>query len=226
VLFSGGQDSSISLAWALNRFTHVGTIGFNYAQRNSIELGARQAIRHAIKNSFPDWAPRLGNDTIIYAAGIRDLGQTALTHEAEIAIADDGFPTTFVPGRNLVFLSLAGGLAYRQNIGVLIAGMCETDYSGYPDCRAETLAAQMEALRLGTESDMVLQTPLMEMTKADSWRQAEKLGGAALVDLINEQSHTCYRGVRSKRYDWGYGCADCPACTLRARGWTDYRAGA
>lgn len=226
VLFSGGQDSAISLAWALDRYDHVETIGFNYAQRHAVELGARQMVRRALKEAFSDWAARLGEDTIVYAAGIRDLGQTAMTHEMEIALADDGLPNTFVPGRNLVFMSLAGGLAYRRDLGVLVAGMCEVDYSGYPDCRTPTLAAMMDALRLGTESDMTLETPLMTMTKAESWRLAEKLGGKTLVEIINEHSHTCYRGIRAKRHDWGYGCGDCPACELRARGWSEYAAAA
>ncbi len=225
VLFSGGQDSAISLAWALDRFAHVETVGFDYGQRHAIELGARRAVRRAIVGAFPDWAARLGDDMLVYASGLRDLGETAMTHEIEIALAEDGLPTTFVPGRNLVFLTLAGGLAYRRDIGVLVAGMCEADYSGYPDCRADALNAQTEALRLGTESDLRLETPLMKLTKGESWRLAEKLGGGALVGLINEHSHTCYRGEREMRHEWGYGCGDCPACELRARGWAEYRAG-
>ena len=226
VLFSGGQDSSIALAWALNRYAHVGTVGFNYGQRHSIELGARRAVRRAIKEAFPEWAARMGDDTSVDAGGLKDLGATAMTHESEIAIADDGLPTTFVPGRNLVFLNLAGGLAYRRNIGVLVAGMCETDYSGYPDCRRAALDAQAEAMRLGMEADFTLETPLMHIDKAESWRLAERLGGERLVGLINEHSHTCYLGVRDARHDWGYGCGECPACELRARGWAAYRAGA
>ncbi len=226
VLFSGGQDSAISLAWALDRFQHVETVGFDYGQRHAIELGARRAVRRAIREAFPDWAERLGDDMLIDATGLRDLGETAMTHEQEIVLADDGLPTTFVPARNLVFLTLAGAIAYRRDAGVLVAGMCEADYSGYPDCRSATLAAQMEALRLGTETDIQLETPLMKITKAESWRLAERLGGAALVDLVNEHSHTCYRGVRSERHDWGYGCGDCPACHLRARGWAGFRDGA
>lgn len=226
VLFSGGQDSAISLAWALDRYQHVETVGFDYGQRHAIELGARCAVRREIKEAFPDWAMRLGEDILIDASGLRDMGETAMTHEMEIVLANDGLPTTFVPARNLMFLTLAGALAYRRDAGVLVAGMCEADYSGYPDCRAATLAAQMEALRLGTETEMRLETPLMTITKAESWRLAERLGGAALVDLVNEHSHTCYRGVRAGRHDWGYGCGDCPACTLRARGWAGYRDGA
>ncbi len=223
-LFSGGQDSSIALAWALDRFDHVETVGFDYGQRHAIELGARLAVRRELAASFPHWAGKLGDDSVIGAAGLKEIGETAMTHDAEIRIADDGLPTTFVPGRNLVFLALAAGLAYRRDLGVLVAGMCETDYSGYPDCRQATLDMQMEALRLGTESDLRLATPLMAVTKADSWRLAERLGGEALVALINEHSHSCYRGVRAVRHDWGYGCGECPACVLRARGWAGYRA--
>lgn len=225
VLFSGGQDSSIALAWALSRFDHVETIGFDYGQRHSVELGARRVVRRAIATAFPEWTPRLADDTVAGATGLRDLGETALTHETEIVMAEDGLPTTFVPGRNLLFLTLAGALAYRRHLGVLVAGMCEADYSGYPDCREAALAAQAEALRLGMDADIALETPLMHVSKAQSWRLAEELGGAALVDLVNEHSHTCYRGVRGQRHEWGYGCGDCPACELRARGWAEYRAG-
>ncbi len=223
VLFSGGQDSSIALAWALERFAHVETVGFNYGQRHSVELGARRAVRRALMEAFPDWAQKLGDDTAVNAGGLKDLGETAMTHETEIALGQDGLPTTFVPGRNLVFLALAGGLAYRRNLGALVAGMCETDFSGYPDCRETALTAQLEALRLGMDANFSLETPLMHIDKAESWRLAERLGGEALVALINEHSHTCYRGERGARHDWGYGCGDCPACDLRARGWTDYR---
>ena len=224
VLFSGGQDSSIALAWALSRFDYVETIGFDYGQRHSVELGARRAVRRAMAAAFPQWAARLGDDTVAGATGLRDLGETALTHETEIVMAEDGLPTTFVPGRNLLFLTLAGALAYRRHLGVLVAGMCEADYSGYPDCREAALTAQAEALRLGMDADIALETPLMHISKAQSWRLAEELGGAVLVGLINEHSHTCYRGVRGARHDWGYGCGECPACELRARGWAEYRA--
>jgi len=225
VLFSGGQDSSIALAWALDRYDCVETLGVDYGQRHAIELDARRTIRREIGEAFPKWAPKLGPDRLVEAAGFRDLGETAMTHAAEIVIAEDGLPTTFVPGRNLFFLVLAGALAYRRDIGVIVAGMCETDYSGYPDCRAPALAAQIEAIRLGMDVDAALETPLMHITKAESWRLAEKLGGRKLVDLVNEHSHSCYRGVRAERHDWGYGCNDCPACELRAKGWADYAAG-
>lgn len=222
VLLSGGQDSSIVLAWALEKFAYVETIGFNYGQRHSVELGARLAVRRALKRFRDSWSERLGDDTIVFASGLRDLGATAMTHETEIMMADDGLPTTFVPGRNLVFLSLAGGLAYRRNLGVLVAGMCEADFSGYPDCRDEALQAQAQAIRLGTDTDITLQTPLMAIDKAASWQLAHDMGGDGLVELINEHSHTCYRGIRAVRHKWGYGCGDCPACDLRQRGWESY----
>ncbi len=225
VLFSGGQDSSIALAWALDRYDWVETLGVDYGQRHAIELDARRNVRREISAAFPKWAPKLGPDRLVEAGGFRDLGETAMTHDIEIVIADNGLPTTFVPGRNLFFLVLAGAMAYRRDIGVIVAGMCETDYSGYPDCRAPALAAQIEAIRLGMDADAMLETPLMHITKAESWRLAETLGGRALVALINEHSHSCYRGVRAARYDWGYGCADCPACDLRAKGWADYAVG-
>lgn len=226
VLLSGGQDSAIALAWALDRFACVETVGFDYGQRHAVELGARQAVRRKLAAAFPHWAEKLGPDALVDAGGLKDLGETAMTHETEIVLAEDGLPTTFVPGRNLVFLVFAGGLAYRRNLGMLVAGMCEADYSGYPDCRDATLSVQMEALRLGTESDLRLEMPLMHIDKAESWRLAEKLGGEALVEIVNEHTHTCYRGLRATRHDWGYGCGDCPACKLRAKGWAKYRAGA
>ncbi|MEO1251658.1 MAG: 7-cyano-7-deazaguanine synthase QueC [Pseudomonadota bacterium] len=226
VLFSGGQDSSIALAWALDRFDAVETVGFDYGQRHAIELGARLAVQREIAQAFPAWAGRIGPDTIVKAHGLKDIGETAMTSETEIVIGEDDLPTTFVPGRNLVFLSLAAGLAYRRNIGVLVAGMCEADYSGYPDCRKATLDAQIEAIRLGTDSDVSLEAPLMNVTKAESWRLTEKLGGETLVKIINEHSHSCYRGVRGARHEWGYGCGDCPACELRAMGWSGYTVGA
>ena len=225
VLFSGGQDSSIALAWALARYAHVETIGFDYGQRHSVELGARMAVRWELARAFPQWAEKLGQDAVVGATGLKDLGETAMTHETEIVMERDGLPSTFVPGRNLLFLTLAGALAYRRHLGVLVAGMCEADYSGYPDCREAALSAQADALRLGMDSDIALETPLMHISKAESWRLAESLGGAALVDLVNEHSHTCYRGERGTRHDWGYGCGACPACGLRAKGWAEYRAG-
>ncbi len=225
VLFSGGQDSSIALSWALDRYAAVETIGFDYGQRHAVELGARSTVRRELTRHFPDWSKKLGPDTLVDLGGLGRLSETALTRNVEIAVAANGLPTTFVPGRNLAFLVLAGALAYRREAGVLVAGMCEADYSGYPDCREETLRAQTEALRLGMDADIALETPLMHATKAESWRMAEALGGKALVDLVNEHSHSCYRGVRAARYDWGYGCGECPACKLRAKGWAGYVAG-
>lgn len=223
VLFSGGQDSATALAWALARYANVETVGFDYGQRHVVELEARLNVRRELGAQFPQWAGKLGADAIISAHGLKEVGDTAMTHETEIAMTDDGLPTTFVPGRNLVFLALAAALGYRRGAGTLIAGMCEVDFSGYPDCRAETLEKQMEALRLGMEADFKLETPLMFLTKAASWRLAEEIGGEPLVALINEHSHTCYRGERGVRHDWGYGCGVCPACELRAKGWAAYR---
>lgn len=226
VLFSGGQDSSIALVWALKKHRSVETVGFDYGQRHAVELGARSAIRREIGRQFPAWAEKWTGDTLVDLAGLGRLSETALTRQAEIAIAANGLPTTFVPGRNLAFLVMAGALAYRRGAGVLVAGMCEADYSGYPDCREDAIKAQEAALRLGMDADIRIETPLMTVTKAASWRLAEELGGSALVALINEHSHSCYLGVRSARHDWGYGCGDCPACELRAKGWQDYRAAA
>lgn len=223
VLFSGGQDSSITLLWALDRFENVETIGFEYGQRHAIELDARRAVRREISRAYPDWAGKLGPDHLIDARGLKEIGETAMTAEQEISIGADGFPTTFVPGRNLVFLTLASGLAYRRGIGVLVGGMCETDFSGYPDCREAVLDAQMQANRLGMDCDIRLETPLMHLTKGASWRFAEDIGGQQGVALVNEHSHTCYRGVRAEHHDWGYGCGECPACELRAKGWVDYQ---
>lgn len=223
VLFSGGQDSATCLAWALDRYHWVETVGFDYGQRHVVEMGARRRVRAEIAKTFPDWAPRLGADHVFDLGYIGNISETALTRDTEIAMGADGLPTTFVPGRNLAFLIAAAAFAYRRGAGVLIGGMCETDFSGYPDCRRVTLDAQVEALRLGMNADFDLETPLMRLDKADTWRLAEKLGGQALVDLVVEHSHTCYRGERTMRHDWGYGCGSCPACELRAKGWALYR---
>ncbi len=188
-------------------------------------MNARQRVRDEIGRAFPQWAERLGPDAVIDLSGLGTLSETALTREAEIAIGADGLPTTFVPGRNLAFLVYAGALAWRRGAGVIVGGMCEADYSGYPDCRRAAIDAQEMALRLGMDADIRIETPLMNLTKAQSWTLAETLGRSALVDLIVEHSHTCYLGDRSVRHDWGYGCARCPACELRAKGWRDYRGG-
>lgn len=226
VLFSGGQDSATCLAWALSRFERVETIGFDYGQRHSVEMTARQRVRERLAGRFDGWAGRLGPDTVVDLSGYGALAESALTREAEIGLREDGLPTTFVPARNLVFLTVASALAMRRAIPVLIGGMCQTDYSGYPDCREETINAQAEALALGLGRPMRVATPLMHLTKAETWALAHTLGGEALVDLIVEDSHTCYRGERGVRHDWGHGCGACPACELRARGWAQWRAGA
>lgn len=222
VLFSGGQDSSIALVSALAHFERVETIGFAYGQRHSVELEARLAVRRELFNNFPAWAGRLGEDAVADLSGLGDLSDTALTRESEIYIGDNGLPSTFVPGRNLVFLTMAAAYAYRRNIGVLVAGMCETDFSGYPDCRKTTLDAQMKAIELGMDATFKLEAPLMHLSKAQSWFLAEELGGAPLIEILSEHTHSCYLGDRSKRFDWGYGCGECPACVLRAKGWSSF----
>ena len=222
VLFSGGQDSSIALAWALDHFDRVETIGFDYGQRHAVELEARGEVRREIMRCMPARRDRLGEDRIVDLSGLGAISETALTREVEIFIGENGLPTTFVPGRNLVFLTMASALAYRRGLGVLVAGMCETDYSGYPDCRREALDAQMKAIELGMEMKIRLETPLMYMSKAQSWFMAQEIGGESLVEGIVEHSHSCYLGERGRRHDWGYGCGACPACQLRAKGWSSY----
>ena len=223
VLFSGGQDSTTCLAWALEKFDHVETIGFDYGQRHAVELTCRGAVREAIAERFPAWGKRLGDDHLLDLPVLGAISETALTRETEIAMGEDGLPTSFVPGRNIVFLALAGAVAYRRGLRHLVGGMCETDYSGYPDCRNDTLEAVGAALNLGMECEFVLHTPLMWLDKARTWEMAEALGGDALIELIVEQTHTCYTGDRSHRHDWGLGCGHCPACELRARGWWKFR---
>ncbi|MEL6360130.1 MAG: 7-cyano-7-deazaguanine synthase QueC [Pseudomonadota bacterium] len=225
VLFSGGQDSSIALGWALDRFEKVFTVGFDYGQRHAVELGARRSVRSKIKDGFPQWRERLGEDTMIDLEGLGRISETALTRSSEIFLAENGLPTTFVPGRNLIFFTFAAALAYRLECGYLVGGMCETDFSGYPDCRAKTLDALAESIRLGTETSMMIETPLMSVSKAGSWAMAEDLGGDAFVELVRIHSHTCYQGVRGTLHEWGYGCGECPACELRAKGWRDFVAG-
>jgi len=222
VLFSGGQDSATCLAWALDRFARVETIGFDYGQRHRVELDCRAAFRAAIPAIEPGWAARLGPDHLLRLDALGEISETALTRETAIAIGEGGLPTTFVPGRNLVFLTFAAALAYRRGLRRIVAGVCETDHSGYPDCRDDTIKALQVALNLGMERRFVLETPLMWLTKADTWRLAERLGGQALVAAVVEHTHSCYLGDRSTRHAWGYGCGTCPACALRARGWHDY----
>jgi 7-cyano-7-deazaguanine synthase len=224
VLFSGGQDSTTCLAWALARFDHVETIGFDYGQRHRIELDQRATIREKIIDLRPDWAARLGEDHLIDLAVLGQISATAMTRDVEIVMQENGLPNTFVPGRNLVFLTFAAAVAYRRGLAHIVGGMCETDFSGYPDCRDATIKAMQTALNLGMEKDFVLETPLMWLDKAATWALAEELGGRPLVDLILEDTHTCYLGERGARHDWGYGCGTCPACALRAQGWARYRA--
>ena len=223
VLFSGGQDSATCLAWALDRYARVETVGFDYGQRHEVELRARVRLRERLTEAFPAWAGRLGPDHLLEIRAFGAIGETAMTRERAIETDARGLPTTFVPGRNLVFLTYAAALADRRGITTLVGGMCETDYSGYPDCRREALDALERALRLGMERTFVIETPLMRLTKAETWALAEDLGGRALVDLIVEESATCYRGEREHRHAWGYGCGTCPACELRERGFAEWR---
>jgi 7-cyano-7-deazaguanine synthase len=225
VLFSGGQDSSVCLAWALTRYAHVETVGFRYGQRHEAELGARDAVRAALCGAFPDWAARLGPDHMVDLSAFGALSETALTREMEIALTESGLPNTFIPGRNILFFTYAAAIGYRRGIMRLVGGMCETDYSGYPDCRNETLTALAKTLRLGTEAPFGIETPLMWRDKAETWALGEALGGSALTRIIAEHSHSCYLGRRDRRHDWGYGCGECPACQLRAQGYARWRAG-
>lgn len=224
VLFSGGQDSATCLAWALNHYERVETLGFDYGQRHRVELDVRLDFLRALPIAFPEWGRRLGEDHRLDAGVLGQLGATAMTDDIAIEITEAGLPNTFVPGRNLLFFTLAGALAYRRGLRNIIGGMCETDYSGYPDCRDDTLKAQQVALSLGLDRSMVIHTPLMWTDKAGTFALAEELGGASLLDLILEHTHTCYLGDRSTRHEWGYGCGTCPACELRAEGWWRYQA--
>jgi 7-cyano-7-deazaguanine synthase len=224
VLFSGGQDSATCLAWALNRFARVETIGFDYGQRHLVELDSRVKLLDGIQALRPDWAAKLGETHTLAIPTLAQVSDTALTRDVAIAMGADGLPNTFVPGRNLIFLTFAAALAYRRGIGAVIGGMCETDYSGYPDCRDATIKALQQAINLGMATQFELHTPLMWLDKAATWGLALELGGDGLVDLIREHSHTCYLGERGARHDWGYGCGQCPACQLRAKGWREYAA--
>jgi 7-cyano-7-deazaguanine synthase len=219
VLFSAGQDSATCLAWALSRYERVETIGFFYGQRHAIELEQRAPLREAIAALNPDWRVRLGGDAVVDISGYGALAESALTADRAIELAESGLPTTFVPGRNLVFLTVAAAHAYLRGIDLLVGGMCETDFSGYPDCRRDTIDAQERALALGLDRPMRIETPLMHLTKAQTWALAHDLGGDALVNAIVEASHTCYEGDRAHRHPWGYGCGACPACDLREKGW-------
>lgn len=224
VLFSGGQDSATCLAWALQRYGRVETVGFDYGQRHAVEMDARRRVLERIEAVAPAFAGRLGADHVLDLRGFGEVAQSALTADRRIEMDARGLPTTFVPGRNLVFFVYAAALADRRGIEALAGGMCETDFSGYPDCRRDTLDAMQQALRLGMDRPFRIETPLMHLTKAQTWALAEDLGGPALVELILEETHTCYRGERGRRHDWGYGCGDCPACELRAAGFAQWRA--
>ncbi len=223
VLFSGGQDSTVCLAWALERFARVETIGFDYGQRHVVELAVRERLRAHMGQLRPDWKSRLGDDHVVKLDALGAISDTALTRETAIEIADSGLPTTFVPGRNLVFFCFAGALAYRRGARHLVAGMCETDYSGYPDCRDDTIKAMQVALTLGLDKRVTIHTPLMWVDKAGTFAMAEEIGGKAFLDLVIEDSHSCYLGDRTKRHDWGYGCGECPACQLRAKGFAEFK---
>ena len=223
VLFSGGQDSATCLAWALDRFGNVETVGFEYGQRHRIELDCRQRMLEEMKTAKGDWGRKLGDDYVLALSALGEISETALTKSIEIEVSEQGLPNTFVPGRNILFLTLSAALAYRRGIKHLITGVCETDYSGYPDCRDDTIKAMQLALNLGMEARFVLHTPLMWIDKAGTWKMAEDIGGESLVETMKEHTHTCYQGDRTRREEWGYGCGKCPACQLRAEGFVKYR---
>lgn len=222
VLFSGGQDSTACLAWALTRFAQVETIGFDYGQRHLVELECRQHVRSGLRVQFPQWAQRLGDDHVLDLALLGQISDTALTDVRAIEMNAQGLPNTFVPGRNLLFFTFAAAVAYRRGLSVLVGGMCETDFSGYPDCRDNTLKALQVALSLGMDAPMTIETPLMWMDKAQTWALTERLGGEALTELVVEHTHTCYLGDRTQRHAWGFGCGLCPACDLRRKGYRSW----
>lgn len=222
VLFSGGQDSTTCLAWALDRYAHVETIGFDYGQRHAIELAVRPAVLQKTSALKPEWHDRLGDDHMIDLSLIAKISDTALTRHVEIAMQENGLPNTFVPGRNLLFMTVAATVAYRRGLTVLVGGMCETDFSGYPDCRDDTMKALQVTLNLGMATRLKVETPLMWIDKAATWSMAQCLGGPPLVDLIRTETHTCYLGERGALHEWGYGCGTCPACDLRARGYANF----
>ena len=222
VLFSGGQDSTICLAWALKNFAHVETIGFDYGQRHRIELECRPRILAALREKFPQWKNRISDDHMVDMHNLATISDTALIQEREITFQNNGLPTTFVPGRNLLFFTYAAAVAYRRGITDMVGGMCETDYSGYPDCRDDTLKCLQTALSLGMDQHYHIHTPLMFIDKASTWKLANELGGKPFVDLIREETHTCYMGERETPHEWGYGCGECPACKLRAAGYEKF----
>ncbi len=222
VLFSGGQDSATCLAWALSRYAKVETIGFDYGQRHAVELTVRPTVLQKLRAQSAEWDGKLGEDHMIDLSLIGKISDTALTRDVEIVMQENGLPNTFVPGRNLLFMTVAATVAYRRGLDILVGGMCETDFSGYPDCRDDTMKALQVALNLGMATRIKLETPLMWLDKAATWKLARELGGSALVDLIRSETHTCYLGERGVLHDWGYGCGTCPACELRARGYREF----
>jgi 7-cyano-7-deazaguanine synthase len=225
VLFSGGQDSTVCLAWALERFTAVETIGFDYGQRHRAELDQRPVLRERLAALRPDWRDRLGADHVLPLPALAAISETSLTRDMAFALHAGGLPNTFVPGRNLLFLTYAAALAWRRGLGALVGGMCETDFSGYPDCRNETIQTLARALVLGLDRPLAIETPLMWLSKAETWQLADAIGGAPLVELIVAETVTCYEGDREHAHDWGFGCGRCPACGLRQKGWDQWRSG-
>ena len=223
VLFSGGQDSTTCLAWALERYERVETVGFDYGQRHAIELDQRAVVRERLKRLKPEWKDRLGVDHTLDLATLGKISETAMTRDIEITTTERGLPNTFVPGRNLIFLTFAAALAYRRGLTRIVGGMCETDFSGYPDCRDDAIKAMQVALNVGMDSRFVLETPLMWIDKAETWALAHLLGGETLVDVIRDDTQTCYLGERGALHDWGHGCGRCPACRLRAEGFAKWK---
>lgn len=224
VLFSGGQDSTVCLAWALTRYANVETVGFDYGQSHVVELECRAKVRDQIADDFPEWKAKLGPDHMLSLRELSVISETALTRDVAIEMDESGLPNTFVPGRNLLFFVYAAALGYRRGASTLVGGMCETDYSGYPDCRNDTIQTLAQSVSLGMARSFAFETPLMYIDKAATWAMAEELGGARLVDIIVEDTHSCYRGDRTHRHDWGYGCGTCPACELRAKGYAAWLA--
>lgn len=222
VLFSGGQDSTVCLAWALSRFDHVETIGFDYGQRHRVELECRLTVLERIKEQFPEWAEKLGEDRVIDLGWLGQISDCALTEEREIELSANGLPNTFVPGRNLVFFLISSAVAYRRGLSALVGGMCQTDFSGYPDCREDALKALQVATNLGMASSFRFETPLMWIDKTETFQLGEQLGGQKLLDIIVNDTHTCYTGDRTRKHAWGFGCGACPACELRQKGWESY----
>lgn len=222
VLFSGGQDSATCLAWALSRFEYVETIGFDYGQRHAVELTCRVSVLARLREQFPTWAAKLGDDHMLDLSILGKISDTALTQDKAVEMESNGLPNTFVPGRNLLFFTLAAAVAYRRGLLALVGGMCETDFSGYPDCRDNTLKALQVAISLGMDAPLIIETPLMWINKRQTWQMANELGGEEFVELIRSETHTCYLGDRSTLHDWGYGCGKCPACELRATGYKSY----